>query len=100
MALVYLSAGDSKLALHQPQEAAAWFTQGIENTAYPAKGWITYCYLRRAQTFDLLGRREDALKDYRTALERDNFWDSRLYAKKGLKKAPDFKEIYRQLIEE
>jgi len=100
MALVYLSAGDSKLALHQPQEAAAWFTQGIENTAYPGKGWISYCYLRRAQAFDLLGSREDAVKDYQMALERDNFWDSRLYAKKGLKKAPDFKEIYRQLIEE
>ncbi|HAH32440.1 MAG TPA: hypothetical protein DCL44_09040 [Elusimicrobia bacterium] len=100
LSLVYLSAGDSKLALNQPQEAAAWFTQGIENTAYPDKGWISYCYLRRAQAFGLLGRKEEAVKDYKTALNRVNFWDSHLYAKKGLKKAPDFKEIYRQLIEE
>ncbi|MCX5786793.1 MAG: hypothetical protein NTX59_14015 [Elusimicrobia bacterium] len=100
LSLVYLSAGDSKLALNQPQEAVAWFTQGVENTAYPDKGWISYCYLRRAQAFDLLGNREDAVKDYKTALKRGNFWDSHLYAKKGLKKAPGFKEIYRQLIEE
>ena len=100
MALIYLSAGDSKLALNAPQEAAAWFTQGIENTAYPDKGWISYCYLRRAQAFDLLGKREEAVKNYRKVIERDNFWDSRLYARKGLKSAPSFKEIYRQLIED
>ncbi len=100
LSLVYLQAGDAKLALNKPAEAAAWFTQGIENTAYPAKGWVTYCYLRRGQAFDLMGRREDALKDYRAALERDNFWDSRLYASRAIKKAPDFPEVYRQITEE
>ncbi|MEW5906000.1 MAG: hypothetical protein AB1734_04360 [Elusimicrobiota bacterium] len=100
LSLVYLSAGDAKLALNKPGEAAAWFTQGIENTAYPAKGWVTYCYLRRGQAFDLMGRRQDALKDYRTVLARDNFWDSRLHAGKALKAAPGFPEVYRQITEE
>jgi hypothetical protein len=100
LSLVYLHAGAAKLALNKPAEAAAWFTQGIENTAYPAKGWVTYCYLRRGQAFDIMGRREEALKDYRTVLERDNFWDSRLYAGRAVKEAPGFPEVYRQITEE
>ncbi len=100
LSLVYLQAGDAKLALNKPAEAAAWFTQGIENTAYPAKGWVTYCHLRRGQAFDLMGRREDALKDYRAVLARDNFWDSRLYAGRAVKAAPGFPEVYRQITEE
>ncbi|MDT8285975.1 MAG: hypothetical protein RQ748_02605 [Elusimicrobiales bacterium] len=100
LALIYLSAGDAKLALNKPAEAAAWFTQGIETTAYPAKGWVTYCYLRRGQAFDVMGRREDALKDYRAVLERDNFWDSRLYAGRAVKEPQGFPEVYRQITEE
>ena len=78
-------------------EAAAWLTTGIEKTSFPEKGWITYCHLRRAQALDLLGRREEALKDYKTASDRSNFWDSKKYAKAGLKEAPDYKEVYRQM---
>ncbi|MFA6435421.1 MAG: hypothetical protein WCW52_12080 [Elusimicrobiales bacterium] len=100
LSLIYLSAGDAYLALNKPREAAAWFTGGMGETAFPKKGWVTYCYLRRAQAMDLLGRRDDATMDYKTVLARDNFWDSQKYAKSGLSKAPDFKEIYRQLIED
>lgn len=97
LAMIYLSGGDALLAMKRYEEAAGWFTTGIERTAFPDKGWVTYCYLRRAQTLDLLGRRGEALPDYRTVLERPNFWDSRKYAKAGLKKAPDYDEVYRQL---
>jgi tetratricopeptide (TPR) repeat protein len=100
LSLIYLSAGDSYLALNKPREAAAWFTGGITETVYPNKGWITYCYLRRGQAMDMLGRREEAVADYKTVLERDNFWDSRKYAKSAVKKAPDFKEVHRQLLED
>ena len=94
---VYLAAGDALVALKRYEEAAAWLTIGIEKTNFPQKGWVTYCYLRRAQARDLAGRREAALADYKTALARPNFWDSKKYAKAGIKKAPDFGEVYRQM---
>ncbi len=97
LAMIYLSAGDALLALNRYEEAMGWFTTGIEKTIFPEKGWVTYCYLRRAQALDLLGRRDDALKDYATAAGRPNFWDSKKYAKAGLKKAPDYQEVHRQL---
>ncbi|MCM2266201.1 MAG: hypothetical protein NDI60_00345 [Elusimicrobiales bacterium] len=97
LAMIYLSAGDALLAMKRYEEAVNWLTTGIEGTGFPEKGWVTYCYLRRAQALDLLGRRADALKDYRAAAERPNFWDSRKYARAGLKKAPDYKEVYRQM---
>lgn len=97
LAMVYLSAGDALLALKRYDEAVSWLTDGINKTSFPEKGWVTYCYLRRAQALDLLGRRAEALADYRVAADRPNFWDSKKYAKAGLKKAPDHKEVYRQM---
>lgn len=100
LSLVYLSAGDACLALGRPLEAADWFTRGITETDFPDKGWITYCHLRRGQALDLMGVREEAVRDYKTVLARDNFWDSRKYAKLSIKKPPDQKEIDRQLVED
>ncbi len=97
LAMIYLSAGDALIALKRYDEAVAWLTTGIEKTSFPEKGWVTYCYLRRAQALDLLGRRAEALPDYRAAAGRPNFWDSRKYAKAGLKGSPDHAEVYRQL---
>lgn len=97
LAMIYLSAGDALIALKRYEEAVAWLTTGIEKTAFPEKGWVTYCYLRRAQALDLLGRRAQALPDYRAAAGRPNFWDSRKYAKAGLRNAPDYAEVYRQM---
>ncbi len=97
LAMVYLSAGDALLALKRYEEAVEWLTMGIERTGFPDKGWVTYCYLRRAQALDLLGRRPEALADYGRAAARPNFWDSAKYAKAGLKKAPDYAEVYRQM---
>lgn len=47
-----------------------------------------------------MGKRDEALSDYNAALARDNFWDSRYYAKAGRKKAPDLPEVLRQLTED
>ena len=100
LSLIYLSAGDSCLALNKPMEAAAWYTGGIIETAFPKKGWVTYCYLRRGQAMDMQGKRAEAVMDYKTVLARDNFWDSRKYAEDGVSEAVDFKEAYRQLLED
>ena len=97
LAMINLSAGDALLALKRYDEAAAWLTTGIEKTGFPEKGWVTYCYLRRAQARDLAGLRAEALADYKAAADRPNFWDSKKYAKAGLKKAPDYREVYRQM---
>ena len=97
---VYLAAGDALIALGRYGEAEEWLTAGIGRTGFPEKGWITYCYLRRAQAKDLAGRRAAALADYEKALERPNFWDSVKYARAGRKKAPDQKEVMRQMTED
>ena len=97
LAMIYLSAGDALIALKRYDEAVGWLTTGIEKTGYPAKGWVTYCHLRRAQALDLLGRREEALVDYGAVLKRPNFWDSLKYAKAGRKQAPDYDEVYWQM---
>lgn len=97
LAMIYLSAGDALIAMKRYDEAVGWLNTGIEKTGFPEKGWVTYCYLRRAQALDLLGRRGEALADYKIAAGRPNFWDSNKYAKEGLKKAPDYKEVYHQL---
>ena len=97
LAMIYLSAGDALIALRRYEEAAVWLTGGIEKTGFPAKGWVTYCYLRRAQALDLLGRRAEALADYRAAAARPNFWDSKKNARAGLKAAPGYAEVYRQM---
>lgn len=97
---VYLAAGDALIGLKRYEEAAGWLTGGIEDTGFPDKGWVTYCYMRRAQAKDLAGQREGALADYKAALARPNFWDSQKYSKAGLKKAPDHKEVMRQMTED
>ena len=97
LALIYLSAGDALISLQRYEEAVGWLTTGIEKTGFPEKGWVTYCHLRRAQALDLLGRRDEALADYKVTADRPNFWDSKKYAKAGLKAPPDYKEVYRQM---
>lgn len=97
---VYLSAGDALIALKRYDEAITWLNGGIYKTAFPDKGWVTYCLLRRAEALDLLGRRAEAQRDYRAALDRPNFWDSVKYSKAGLKKAPDYGEVLRQMTED
>ena len=97
---VYLAAGDALIGLKRFEEAVEWLTGGVEKTSFPEKGWVTYCLLRRAQAYDLLGRRAEALRDYKAAHDRPNFWDSRKYSRAGLKKAPSFGEVVRQMTED
>ena len=97
---VYLAAGDALIGLKRYGEAIVWLSGGIEKTGFPEKGWVTYCYLRRAQAQDLAGLRETALADYKTVLARPNFWDSRKYAKAGIKKAADYQEVMLQMTQD
>jgi len=97
LALVYLAAGEAELMKDNYDAAERYFTLGITNTAYPDKGWVSYCYLRRGQLYDALGEREKALADYRIVLERDNFWDTREIASKSRKKPVTLEEMRLQM---
>ncbi|MDD4005383.1 MAG: hypothetical protein PHW69_09330 [Elusimicrobiaceae bacterium] len=85
-ALFFLAVGDGHVAKMQFGQAISMFNQGIDNTPYKDKGWVTFCYLRRGQVYDVLGEREAALKDYKVVLSRPDFWDSAVSAKKGVSK--------------
>lgn len=48
-------------------------------------GLATFALLRAAQSYDLAGRRAEAVAEYRAVLARENIYDSRERAEKGLK---------------
>lgn len=100
LASVYLAAGDALIGLKRYGDAMIWLSGGIEKTGFPRKGWVTYCYLRRAQALDLAGLRETALADYKAALSRPNFWDSQKYAKAGIKKPLSYQEVMLQMTQD
>ena len=95
-ALIYLAVGDAYVMKDNYTAALEMFTSGI-HTPYPEKGWITYCYLRRGQTYELMGSRDMALADYKTAAGREDFWSTLDDAERGLKKPYSKVEIERQI---
>jgi tetratricopeptide (TPR) repeat protein len=50
-----------------------------------ASRWVSYAYLRRGQIEDIRGKREAALRDYRTVLSRPDFWGSHKEAQNYIK---------------
>jgi hypothetical protein len=82
--LIHFRYGEAFLLLGQPERAAKEFlaatlVKGAES------GLVTRAHLRAAQAFDLAGKRNDALTEYRTALSRPNIYDSLEQARRGLK---------------
>ncbi|MBI4396244.1 MAG: tetratricopeptide repeat protein [Elusimicrobia bacterium] len=69
----YFSLANSYLGENRPPEALAIYNSILEK--YPLEDrWISLTYLNRGKAFDLLGRREEALKDYRAVLKRRDVW--------------------------
>jgi len=99
LSLIELYLGEAYLGAKDYEKAVETFTRCIEQAPEPRKATVTYCYLRRAQALDLLGRREEALRDYRLAEERPDFFDSQDKARKGLKREATHDEVLRQLLE-
>jgi len=82
--LIYFRYGEALLLLGQPEHAAREFLAAtILNGAEP--GLVTRAHLRAAQAFDLAGKRDEALIEYRIALSRPNIYDSLEQARRGLK---------------
>jgi tetratricopeptide (TPR) repeat protein len=82
--LIHFRYGEALLLLGQPEHAAKEFLAATRvNGAEP--GLATRAHLRAAQTFDLAGKRSEALTEYRIALSRPNIYDSFEQARRGLK---------------
>ncbi len=82
--LIYLRYGEAFLLMGQPQKAAAEFLAATTVRGADA-GTISRAYLRAAQSFDLAGKRSQALVEYRVVLSRPNIYDSYNQARRGQK---------------
>ena len=88
--LIHFRYGEALLLLGQADHAAKEFLAAtVVNGAEP--GLVTRAHLRAAQAFDLAGKRNEALTEYRVALSRPNIYDSLEQARRGLK------EPYKQI---
>ncbi len=82
--LIHFRYGEAFLLMGQPQSAAGEFLAAT--TARDADpGTVSRAHLRAAQSFDLAGKRNEALAEYRVVLSRPNIYDSYDQARRGLK---------------
>jgi len=68
---------------HDLDLAYAYMSQILETI--DSSRWVSYAFLRRGQIEDLRGDREAALRDYRTVLDRPDFWGSHKEAQTYIK---------------
>ncbi len=64
---------NSYLGKRDTDKALALYTRILKDFPYEDR-WISMTYLNRGKSFDLLGRREEALADYRAVLKRRDVW--------------------------
>ena len=76
--------GEALLLLSQSERAAREFLAATVVNGAEA-GLVTRAHLLAAQSFDLAGKRNEALAEYRIALARPNIYDSLEQARRGLK---------------
>jgi|SRR5215831_19388031 len=81
---IYFRYAEDLLALRQPDRAAPQFLEAAA-AAETDPSLITQAHLRAAQSFDLAGKRNEALAEYRIVLSRPNTRDSLEQARRGLK---------------
>jgi len=83
--LIHFRYGEALLTAGQPQRANEQF-QAAARQAGGEPGLTTLARLRAAQSMDLVGRRTEALAEYRAVLERPKFQQSHEVARRGLSK--------------
>ena len=84
LGLIHFRYGEALLRLSQPENAARQFLAATA-VAGAEPELITRAHLRAAQSFDLAGRRNEALTEYRVVVTRPNTQDSVEQARRGLK---------------
>lgn len=82
--LIHFKYGEALLTAGQPERAAKEF---LATTSVPKAepGLVTMAYLYAARAFDVAGKRNEALAQYKTVLARPNVYDSHDLAEKGLR---------------
>ena len=76
--------GEALLLMGQAQRAATEFLAATTVKGADA-GTVSRAHLRAAQSFDLAGKRNEALAEYRVVLSRPNVYDSYDQARRGQK---------------
>jgi hypothetical protein len=82
--LIHFRYGEAFLLVGQPQSAAGEFLAATTVRGADA-GTVSRAHLRAAQSFDLAGKRSEALAEYRVVLSRPNIYDSYDQARRGQK---------------
>jgi hypothetical protein len=82
--LIHFRYGEAYLLMGQPQSAAGEFLAATTVRGADA-GTVSRAHLRAAQSFDLAGKRNEALAEYRVVLSRPNIYDSYDQARRGQK---------------
>lgn len=82
--LVQYSYGEALFVAGESERAARAFVSSASAPGAEA-GMVTRSKLRAAQAFDVAGKRDDALAQYKAVLARPNLYDSHEEAKRGLK---------------
>jgi tetratricopeptide (TPR) repeat protein len=82
--LIHFRYGEALLLLGQAQRAAREFLAATTVSGADADT-VSRAHLRAAQSFDLAGKRNEALAQYRVVLSRPNVYDSYEQARRGQK---------------
>jgi tetratricopeptide (TPR) repeat protein len=82
--LIHFKYGEALLTAGQTERAAKEF---ITTTSVPGgeQGLVTMAHLYAARSYDIAGKRNEALAEYRVVLSRANVYDAHDLAQKGLK---------------
>jgi len=83
--LVHVRYGEALLLMNQPGRAAEQFLAATAVRRADA-GLVSRAHLLAAQAFDVAGKRNEALVEYRIVLSRPNVYDSHDQARRGLKR--------------
>ncbi|PWT94368.1 MAG: hypothetical protein C5B55_02835 [Blastocatellia bacterium] len=84
--LIHFKYGEALLVAGQNDRAAKEFL-AVTKVEHAEPGLVTMAHLYAARAFDVAGRRDEALAQYREVLARPNVYDAHEEAKKGLQKA-------------
>lgn len=95
--LFSLSRAKARVGGRRFGEALAILDRCVEGEPLRERGTAVYCRLFRAQTLDLLGRREEAKAEYRRVKKLPDFLGSRKRAKKGLKSPATYESAVERL---
>jgi tetratricopeptide (TPR) repeat protein len=83
----YVALGCALWQLGKTDDALSAFkkAQGVMDRGRMSR-WAVWASIRAGQLEDALGRRQDALRDYKLAADQPDSWDFRQFAKAGLAK--------------